>query len=277
MGGAWGSAGAVKAPAVAADHIALLSDVHVSGSIFGRSMGNNLAGAVEQVLALPKAPQEILVAGDCAHLTGKGGDYKEFVRKIQPLADAGLPVHMTMGNHDDREHFWEALPGEEAEANAKLRRQSMVIEGTHANWFMLDSLNKTNSSPGELGKDQLEWLAAELDARASKPALIMLHHDPVRNGGQGSLADADALFAVTRPRRQVKAMFFGHTHVWSVVKDRSGMHLVNLPATGYTLWGRSFLGWVDCKVYKADATLKVHTLKANGKENGLTSVLKWRA
>jgi 3',5'-cyclic AMP phosphodiesterase CpdA len=195
---------------------------------------------------------------------------------MQPLVDAGIPLHMTMGNHDDRENFWEALPGEQAEANAKLGRQSMVVEGRHANWFLLDSLNKTNHGPGEIGTQQMEWLSAELDARDKKPAIVMLHHDPVRNGGPGSLVDADALFAVTRPRRHVKAMFFGHTHVWSVVKDRSGMHLVNLPATGYTLWGKSFLGWVDCKVSANDAMLKMHTLKAGAEENGVTTLLKWR-
>jgi hypothetical protein len=267
---------AVTAPS-AADHLALISDVHVSGSFFCQSMGHHLSTAVDQVLALPALPKKILVSGDCAHLTGGGGDYKEYVRRMRPLVDAGIPLHMTMGNHDDRENFWEALPGEQAERNAKLGRQAMVIEGKHANWFLLDSLHKTNHGPGEVGRNQLDWLAAELDCRKSKPAIIMLHHDPVRDGKQGTLVDANALFAITRPRRQVKAMFFGHTHVWSVAKDRSGIHLINLPATGYTLWGRSFLGWVDCKVYKNDAYLKMHALKAGDGEDGVTTLLKWRA
>src|SRR4051812_7786188 len=86
---------AVAAPAVAAaDHLGLISDVHVSGSFFGGAMGSNLSTAVKQVLSLRDVPKQILVSGDCAHLTGKGGDYKEYVRRMQPLVDAGIPLHM---------------------------------------------------------------------------------------------------------------------------------------------------------------------------------------
>lgn len=264
------------APPAAVDHFALLSDPHVSGGIFG-SMGKRLSTAVKQVLEMPNPAQRVLVAGDCAYLTGETKDYREFIRRIQPLADAGLPVHMTLGNHDDREHFWEALPREHTDANLKLRRQSMFIAAPQANWFLLDSLTVTNKSPGELGTDQLEWLAAELDAHPDKPALVMLHHDPVRNGGQASLGDAAKLLALARPRRQVKALFFGHTHVWDVAQDRSGIHLVNLPAIGYTLKMRSFIGWVSCKVQRDAAVLNVRTINPNHRENGQVVRLNWRA
>jgi hypothetical protein len=191
--------------------------------------------------------------------------------------NAGLPMHMTVGNHDDRDRFWNALPREQVDANLKLRRQSSIISTPQANWFLLDSLNKTNASPGELGRDQLEWLAAELDARAYKPAIVMLHHDPVRNGKPGSLLDSEQLLAITRPRRQVKALFFGHTHVWDVAQDQSGIHLINLPATGYTLHMRSFIGWVSCQVFADKAMLRVHTLNPKARENGQIVPLKWRA
>lgn len=263
-------------PSSAFDQFALLSDVHVSGGFFG-SMGKRLSSAVEQVLSLPVRPQQVLVAGDCAYLTGTNRDYQEYVRRIQPLIDAGLPMHMTIGNHDDRDRFWEALPREQADANQKLRRQSSIISTRNANWFLLDSLNKTNTSPGELGRDQLEWLSAELDARPYQPALVMLHHDPVRKGKPGSLSDSEQLLAITRARRQVKAIFFGHTHVWDVAQDYSGIHLVNLPATGYTLHMRSFIGWVSCQVYGAGAVLKVHTLDPKHGENGQLTSLTWRA
>src|SRR5690242_4901308 len=71
------------------DGLALISDVHVSG-LFG-PMAGRLSTAVGQVLALPQRPQTVLVAGDCAHLWGNAGDYREYVRRIQPLVDAKLP------------------------------------------------------------------------------------------------------------------------------------------------------------------------------------------
>jgi 3',5'-cyclic-AMP phosphodiesterase len=264
------------APAPIADHLALLSDVHVSGGL-NSGMAKRLSTAVEQVLDLPEAPQKVLLSGDCAYLTGSGQDYKEFVKRIAPLATAGLPVHMTLGNHDHRDRFWDALPAGHAEANLAIHRQSMVVPGHHANWFMLDSLDKTNHDSGELGGDQLDWLAAELDARAKKPAIVMLHHEPFRKGRKGSLSDSEKLMGITRPRRHVKAIFFGHTHVWDVAEDQSGIHLINLPATGYTLWMQSFLGWVSCHVYKDSAALQVRTLKMMENEHGQIFRLKWRA
>jgi Icc protein len=262
---------------LAPDRLALLSDTHVSGSILNTSMAHNLTTAVNQVLALPQAPQRVLISGDCAHLTGQSGDYKEYARRIKPLSDAGLPLNMTLGNHDHREHFWDILPKEQTDARFTMHRQSMVIPTTNANWFLLDTLNQDNRESGELGKDQLDWLAAELDAHTQKPALIMLHHDPLRNGKPATLIDAPLLLAIARPRRHVKAMFFGHTHIWSVTQDTSGIHLVNLPALGYTLWMKSFLGWVDARIYSDNAFLMVHALDPNQKENHQITHLTWRA
>jgi Icc protein len=259
------------------DQLALLSDVHVSGSFFNGTMGRRLSSAVKQILSLPQRPQGVLVAGDCAHLRGKRGDYREYLERIQPIVDARLPLHVTLGNHDARDRFWDALPSDLASANAQLRRQSMIVSGRYANWFLLDSLDKTNKSPGELGREQLDWLEAELDARADKPALLMLHHDPIREGKQGALQDAPQLLAITRPRRHVKAIFFGHTHIWRTWQDPSGIHMVNLPATGYTLWMRSFIGWVSCRVYRDSALLKVHALNHREPEDGQVVHLRWRA
>lgn len=262
-------------PPIEPDHVAMLSDVHVSGG-FNGTMAGRLTTAVDQVLALPQKPKRVFVAGDCAYLTGKLDDYREYVRRIKPLTDAGLPLHMAMGNHDDRDHFWEALPREQPAGRLTMHRQSMMVSGQHANWFMLDTLNQDDRESGELGKQQLEWLAAELDARANKPALVLLHHDPLREGKPASLIDAEKLLALVRPRRQVKALFFGHTHIWSVKQDYSGIHLVNLPAVGFTLWMKSFLGWVDCRVYSDNAFIEVHALNARQKEHRQVVRIQWR-
>jgi hypothetical protein len=46
----------------------------------------------------------------------------------------------------------------------------LVIESPKASWFLLDSLHATNVTPGELGAQQHDWLAHELDARSDKAA-----------------------------------------------------------------------------------------------------------
>src|SRR5512133_1223132 len=113
-------------PSVAPDHLALLSDVHVSGGLI-KTMASRLTHAIGGVLALPQRPQRVLLAGDCAHLNGDRGDYREVARRIGPLAAAGLPLHITLGNHDARDRFWETLPREQSEARLTLRRQAMVV------------------------------------------------------------------------------------------------------------------------------------------------------
>ena len=78
---------------------------------------------------------------------------------------------------------------------------------------LLDSLIETRTTPGLLGDAQRAWLADALDANPDKPALILIHHQPGSIGPNkkaSGLADAPQLFAILRPRRQVKAYFFGH-------------------------------------------------------------------
>jgi len=230
--------------------------------------------ASKQLLALRRRPAAVLVAGDCAHLKGKAADYEAFVRLTRPIADAGLPMHITLGNHDQRDNFWQAVGTEQADAD--LGRQAGVVEGRHANWLLLDSLDKTNQGAGELGADQLDWLAAALDAHTDRPAILMLHHNPDHPKRGGSLRDSDALLEIARPRRHVKAICFGHTHVWETARDRSGIHMVNLPATGYTLWLRSFVGWTDWRVDGRGADLTVHAIKHADRDNNQTLRLEWR-
>ena len=55
-------------------------------------------------------------------------------------------------------------------------RQIAVIETQHANFFLLDSLQKTMVTQGTIGTQQLEWLSSALDGAQAKPAIIVAHH-----------------------------------------------------------------------------------------------------
>lgn len=267
----------VEPPLAGHDYLALLSDTHVSGSAVAGLMASRLSTAIRQVLALSRRPQKVLFAGDCAHLKGTRGDYREFVRRIEPLIEAGLPLHMALANHDHRLRFWDALPRGRTDTTMPAPRQTMVVPGQYADWYLLDSLNQDDPDEAELGRDQLDWLAGQLDARSPKPAVIMLHHDVARGGGKPWLNDSAMLLALAEARPQVKAIFLGHMHVWSTVQRPSGLHLVNLPATGYTLFGRSFLGWVGCALDSSGATLRVHALGARDQRRHDQMVrLNWR-
>src|SRR5690606_25576581 len=96
----------------------------------------------------------------------------------QPLSEAGLPLHLTMGNHDDRAPLYQALAAQRPSDPPVDSKHVSVIESPHANWFLLDSLYQVNVVTGELGAEQLAWIEKELDARQDKPAIVMAHHNP---------------------------------------------------------------------------------------------------
>src|SRR5712671_4089741 len=100
------SAAAAPDPNRASDVVAILNDTHI-GEEHGPTHAHpaNLRAAIEWLLALPRRPAAVIINGDLAFKVGKPGDYRNFIPHIAPLRKAGLPVHLTLGNHDNREEF----------------------------------------------------------------------------------------------------------------------------------------------------------------------------
>jgi 3',5'-cyclic AMP phosphodiesterase CpdA len=260
---------------------ALLSDPHIAAdpALVSReiNMTDHLRATAAEVAALSPAPLHVLVNGDCAFNHGEPGDYTQFVSLLQPMREAGLSIHCTLGNHDAREVFWNALPGEAAAPRPVASKHLSVLESPLANWILLDSLQETNHTPGDLGPEQLQWLAAALDARPGKPALVMVHHDmfPPANGKPAGLIDAEELLKVVQPRRQVKALLYGHTHTWRQ-HEIDGLHFINFPAVAYNFAPGEATGWVEAHLRADGIKLTLHAHQKEHAENGQTHDLKWR-
>jgi hypothetical protein len=73
----------------------------------------------------------------------------------------------------------------------------------------------------------------------------------------------------------VKAVFFGHSHHWSLSKH-DGIHLVNLPPVAYLFIAGDPNGWVDMRLTDAGATLTLQALDTNHKAHGRVHELTWR-
>ena len=104
----------------------------------------------------------------------------------------------------------------------------------------------------------------------------MIHHNPGISGNIG-LKDTAALFEVIRPRKQVKAYIFGHTHVWNVWPDESGIHFVNLPPVGYVFQEGQPSGWVHATLEEKGMRLEMRCLDKAHKVHGQVHNLQWRA
>jgi hypothetical protein len=259
---------------------ALLADTHVwerrDDAYRGAKPGPNFIQAREEILTLRPRPARAIVAGDNVFLKGHAADYAVLLDLVKPLRASGMALDLALGNHDHRETFWQAMQSvlpKRSAPSVLLQRQVAVLETAAANWFLLDSLEKTNSTPGLLGQAQLDWLAKELDARREKPALVLTHHYPT--GFQG-LRDGAALLELLAPRRQVKAHVFGHSHIWQH-STAHGIHLVNLPATAWVFDQAQPHAWVDMTLAAGGATLVLHSLDKKHPKHGERLELTWRA
>src|SRR5207253_2654287 len=229
-----------------------------------------------ELTALPKLPAGLFINGDCAFNSGESGDYATVAELLIPIRTSGMPVHLALGNHDHRERFWSAFADEKAANHPVLDRQVSLLKTPRANWFILDSLEKTLSTPGLLGPEQLGWLGKSLDENPKKPAIVMIHHNPGLSGNMG-LKDTVALFEVIRPRKQVKAYIYGHTHTWKVEQDDSGLHLINLPPVAYIFHEGDPSGWVRMMLRKDGMNLELRCIDSTHKDHGQKFDLKWRA
>jgi Icc-related predicted phosphoesterase len=239
------------------------------------NMTDTLTAVSKEVRALPERPAGMFVVGDCAFSQGDPGDYSQFARLLEPLRSDAMPVHIALGNHDQRENFWDALATEKNASRPLADKQVAMVSTELVNWFLLDSLEKTLQTPGALGAGQLKWLAETLDANPGKPAVILVHHNPGLEGNLG-LKDTEPFWQVLRPRKQVKAWVYGHTHAWKVSQDDSGIHLVNLPPTSYVFRDGDPAGWVLTTVGRDGMKLELHSLDPQNKSHGQSVELKWR-
>jgi len=263
------------------NRVALLADTHISadpglvypgtkwpGSPVKESehewvnMAECLAQAAKSVMALNPRPAHLIVNGDCALSNGKEAEYKQFLGLVEPIRAAGITVHVTIGNHDNRENLWKLLPFLKKE---HMGVQAGVIELPHANLVLLDSGRK-----GTLGDKQLNWLARQLDERADKPALIFGHFNPYPNQGVRpikGMSDGASLLKLLSERAHARAYLYGHTHEWQHDR-RAHLHLINQPAVGYYFGKGLAHGWVDMRLTETSAELELHCINRKHKQHG---------
>ncbi len=263
------------------NRVALLADTHISadpdqvypgtkwpGSPVdeseheGVNMADSLAQATKSVIALSPRPAHLIVNGDCALSNGKEDEYKQFLRLVEPIRAAGITIHVTIGNHDNRENLWKLLPFLKKE---HMGIQAGVIELPHANLVLLDSGRK-----GALGETQLNWLAKQLDERADKPALVFGHFNPYPNRGVRpieGMSDGSVLLKLLAERKHARAYVYGHTHEWQQDR-RDHLHLINQPAVSYYFGKGHAHGWVDMKLTETSADLELHCINRKHKQHG---------
>jgi 3',5'-cyclic AMP phosphodiesterase CpdA len=210
-------------------HLALLSDTHVGGDRErakdprGFDPWENLNHVVTDIVT--RSPRGVILNGDAASREGLATDYQELKTLLEPLSREA-PVYIGFGNHDERVNFTKVFTSTVGLDAGVRNHRVLVIEESFLRFIVLDSLLYVNKSAGLLGEDQRAWLMVYLKTHTEKPVILFVHH--TLGDGDGDLLDADRLFEIIRPHRQVKAVFYGHSHSWNI-SERAGVKLINLP------------------------------------------------
>ena len=275
--------------------VALCSDTHIAAdprTVRAEvNMSTNLREALRQIVNSPDKPARVLINGDCAYINGQPDDYQTFLTHLSPVREAGLRVTLLLGNHDDREPLQKALKEVGIDASPVPHKQVAIVRTKHVNWFLLDSLDMVNSTPGLLGKAQLDWLDGALRENAGKPAFVMAHHnvDHRKHLKSGEvivdvvdrrlpapgLIDDEPLLEILTAHPNVASYFCGHTHQWNVVRWK-GISFVNLPCTAYPFLVADPVGWVICRLGADKTEIELRTLDEKHRSHGQKVVLPYQ-
>jgi 3',5'-cyclic-AMP phosphodiesterase len=275
--------GYAQARQVEENRFALLADTHIHAQLEkesrGAIMGKNLQAVVSQLLQREKPVHASFILGDCAFGNGQKNDYVTLRELLMPLLKTEHELVLALGNHDDRANILTAFPATEKDIYATIERRITIVKSELANWFLLDSLDMVDKTPGRLGEKQLDWLTEVLDAHTDKPALLGVHHNimtqPPAPGQVVGLLDSEALLNSVAPRKHVKAIFFGHTHDWKI-SEYEGIHLINLPPVAYVFKEGKPNGWADCLLQENSCQLTLHCHDTKHAEHEKTHEFKWR-
>jgi 3',5'-cyclic AMP phosphodiesterase CpdA len=199
----------------AAERVLLhLSDTHLRAPgplLFNRVDGaRRLEVALGGIEASGVSPDGIVFTGDLTDL-GEADAYTALRELVEPFAERlGAPVFWVMGNHDDRGAFRERL----LDAAPDRTPFDRVDELDGLRLVTLDT-SVPGRHHGELGAEQLEWLADVLSSPAPLGTILAMHHPPVPSvlplAASVELRDQRSLAAVLRGT-DVRAIIAGHLH-----------------------------------------------------------------
>jgi 3',5'-cyclic AMP phosphodiesterase CpdA len=210
----------------------VLSDLHlgpVGQPVNGLDTGARLAEAVAAINRDHADAAFVLVAGDLAD-RGEVAAYRHLQDRLAPLS---VPVHLTLGNHDDRAAFLAVFGPDLDDPQGRVSR---VVDAGGYRVILLDT-----SEPGLVGgrlcEGRLDWLAARLDEAEDRPVIVVQHHHanplslPV---DEIILENAEAYLAILQRHPDLRQVIAGHVHLPSAAVWR-GIPMTTLAGSHYSV------------------------------------------
>jgi 3',5'-cyclic AMP phosphodiesterase CpdA len=212
-----------------------ITDIHLTTpgqTIAGRDPNANFDKALAHALAHHADAEALFITGDLSDW-GEEDDYR---RLAETVARLSLPVHLAIGNHDDRPTLLRAFP--ELEGEGGFVHYEVPLSLGHA--LVLDTWGEKTHA-GHFCETRAAWLDARLGALPG-PVWIFMHHNPVAVQvapmDEIMLRDAGRFAEAIRPHRdRIAHIFHGHCHL-----PLSGS-LLGVPFSAPR--GTNHAGWAD--------------------------------
>ncbi|WP_417669743.1 phosphodiesterase [Roseibium sp.] len=188
-----------------------LTDIHLTKpgeTIGGREPNQNLQAALTHALSHHPDADGLMITGDLSDW----GDKADYERLKDTLNGLDLPVHLCIGNHDERDVFLSVFP-DKADDNGFVQAVVDLPVGTG---LLLDTWGP-DSHAGFYCETRQSWLDDTL-SEVVGPVFLFMHHNPVPIGiapmDKIMLQDADAFGQIVEKHAtKIRHIFHGHCHL----------------------------------------------------------------
>lgn len=163
--------------------ILVMTDLHLTEAgeqIIGLDPAKRFALCLSHAARAHPDADGLILTGDLAHR----GTHVAYATLKKHLENAPWPVHMTLGNHDNRDVFKSVFPDAPCDPNGFVQT---CLDLDDVRLILLDTLDEQAAirHSGRLCTQRLDWLQSVLSDANDKPCLLLLHHPPFATGFSG--------------------------------------------------------------------------------------------
>lgn len=146
----------------------------------------------------------IIITGDLVE-SGEWEDYKVLKKELEGMFN-GIPYFITLGNHDNKEAFYEGWYNKEGSESYNVLEDigELKVIG-------FDSSQYKNSN-GFISNNQYSWLKNQLEINEGKDIILMSHHHLIKEQFTTEAIQLKPNFEDIIRKSSVIGIFVGHTH-----------------------------------------------------------------
>jgi len=188
----------------------VMSDLHLvrhGETSMGLDTAERLEQAVDCINTRYADADFVVIAGDLAD----HGEAEAYARLKEITGGLMVPVHITLGNHDDRPTFLDLF----GPAHPETGKVDHVIDAKGYRVIVLDS-SEPGRVDGVLTTVQLDWLRRQLET--DHPVIVILHHNANAlhiEADTIKLHDDAPFIAALKTHDDIRQVIAGHVHLTS--------------------------------------------------------------